>query len=902
MSNDASTADRHLWRRARALFLEASTLPAHARDAFLQGADADDEVIAAVHRLLAMHDSFTGSIGTVEPQTLTDSLDASLGQGEPASDTAIAEFRIERLLGEGGMGRVYLAVRDVAGTMQRVALKIAPLASYGRRLVELLRRERAILAGLDHPNIARFIDAGELPDGRPYFAMDYVDGVPVTRHCDENTLALRERLALFLDICDAVAYAHRRLVLHRDLKASNILVDADGRARLLDFGIAKSMDAAGPTRETTLGRNYFSLRAAAPEQIRGGTTTVATDVYGLGCLLYELLSGHLPFELEGAGEDLLRRILEQPPPLMSVAAAAGDAAVARQRGFDDAASFANALRGDLDLIAARALRKDPSERYRSVDDLAADLRNVLELRPISARSSETWYRLRMLLRRHRLTTAVGIVLGIAVVAATSLSIVQSLRAGAERDRAVAALQTAQLQRDHAQKVTDFLVRAFQSSNRTQGLTRDMSAVQLVDNAAATLQQNSDLAPTLRATLAQTLSHLFYLLQRAPEAARQAELARNELARIADPPQELRVRQHLIDAEVSAMQSSFPGAVNLARQGITLAGDAATYPDGDTLRQLWEVELTALQGADSTSESLRAADTALAELARRDDYRPEHVDWIRQQRALALHSAGRFEDVRREIESLLHDLRAGGRTRDALYINALRQLGRYHLTGDNYAAALPIYEEAIALQHELYGEEQKAMPNLLMGLGNIYSGLGRADEARELFRRSIAISERVYGKSHRSVATAYYYTADLYYFRFRDFAETERLVRRSLAALPSSLPGAEAFYHQRLAEVQHLQGKLFEADYHAAFAVDFSRETFKTGDVVNTSVINAAYIKLRRFDLTAAATLLDPTRLNTVRHFDGYYNEQMRKEAEELSAFFHWNRESDGSTIVPPFSR
>lgn len=903
MHSNTSPVDAELWRRVRALFLQASTLAPQARAAFLQNAAASDETIAAVQRLLAMHDSFTGSIGTVQPDALTEALGSAFTVDVPEEDTAIAEFQIERLLGEGGMGRVYLASRDVAGTTQRVALKIAPLASYGHRLIEQLKRERVILAGLDHPHIARFIDAGELPDGRPYFAMDYVDGRPITRHCDDNTLDVRARLTLFLDICDAIAYAHRRLVLHRDLKASNILVDTDSRVRLLDFGIAKSIDAAGPTRDTTQGQNYFSLRAAAPEQIRSVATTVATDVYGLGCLLYELLSGRLPFEPSDAGDDLLRRILEQPPPLMSATASNGSATVATQRGFHDVSALARALRGDLDLIAARALRKDPTERYRSVDDLAADLRNVLELRPIAARSSETWYRTRMLLRRHRITAAVSLVLGAAVIAATTLSIVQSLRAGAERDRAVAALETAQLQRDHAQKVTDFLVGAFQVEQRTEGFARDTTAFQLVDNAAASLQRNNQNLPSeLRAALAQTLSHLFYILQRPPEAARQAELARNELGRLAEPPRELQVRQQLVDAEVSFLTNGYAAATDSAKRGLSLAGSDAAYADGEALHRLWEIEIRALQAMGKNWESIEAADAALAQLSARSDHRPERTDWIRQNRALAFYAIGKPEEVRKEIESLIKDLRAGGRTRDALYISALRQLGRYFSINSKYAEALPLYEEAIALQLELYGEDHKAMPHLLGGLAGVYAGLGRTAEARELFRRTSAISERIFGKIHSNTAVAYYYSADLAYYRFGDLAEAERLVRKALDAYPAESRSNRAIAHHRLAELLQLQGNLFEADYHAALAHSGSHEIYKTGDTTDSTSINAAYIKLRRYDLPAAAKLLNGSLLNTARHFDTYYFAQMREEATVLSAFFDWNRESDGSTIVPPFSR
>lgn len=899
-------ADTAFWRRARGLFLAATTLPAAERDAFLHDADADTALRTAVYRLLALHGDVTDEVGAVEPAALTDALADAFDQAG-AAETAIAEFRLERLLGEGGMGRVYLAIRDAGGVTQRVALKIVPTASIGRPLIERLRRERRILASLDHPNIARLIDAGELPDGRPYFAMEYVDGVPIARYCDDARLGLSARLSLFLEICDAVAYAHRRLVLHRDLKDSNILVDPDGRPRLLDFGIAKSLEEAD-SRDTTQGQNYFSLRAAAPEQIRGAATTVETDVYGLGCLLYELLAGRLPFELAaGSGNGLLRRILEQPPALMSAAVAAApndDGAI--RRGHANATALAAALRGDLDQIAARALRKDPAERYRSVDDLAADIRNVLELRPIAARASERWYRLRMLLRRNRLTAAVAAVLGVAVVATTALSIMQSLRAGAERDRAVAALDAAQLQRDHAQRVSDFLVSAFQGSDRALGYTRDLRATELVDNAAASLQHNSaGLDPALRTTLAQTLAHLFYLLQRTPEAVRQADLARSATQQIADPPRELVVRQFLVDAEIANLQSRFADAIEASDYGLKLAGDAASYTDGEVLHRLWEVRLRSLFSANDHAAVVDAAHTAMAQLSARADHRPERLDWIRQRLAQGLFTAGRPEERRAEIERLVADQRAGRRTDDALFIETLRQLGHSHLAAHDFEQARIVYEEAIQRQRMLYGDEHPAMPRLLGGLAIVLSHLGRHREAGELYYRLLALSERVHGRVHHVTSLAYYYTAEHYCFDVGNLAEAQRLTYKAMAALPAESEGNRGLMHRRLAQLLLWQGDLFESAYHASVATSIIDKLHRYGEGVDGPTLDAAFIDWRRYDFAAAQARISGSLLDRARRGPAIarrYIEPTIAEATQLSAFFNWNRDSDGSTIVPPLSR
>jgi hypothetical protein len=697
-------------------------------------ADTDAALVTAVQRLLSRDDA-SDPAAAIVPSALADAFVGALDHLEHASAASQGEFRIERVLGEGGMGRVYLAVRETGDVVQRVALKVVPMALSGARLTEQLRRERAILASLEHPHIARLFDTGELPDGRPFFAMEYVDGVPLLHYCNTARLDLRARLTLFLRICETVSYAHGQLVLHRDLKDSNILVDAAGHPRLLDFGIAKSLAEAG-TRDTSLGQNHFSLRAAAPEQIRGGGVTVTTDVYGLGCVLYELLSGQLPFDTSGADRSqLLHRILEQPPPLPSAAAAAAISdTAAQQRNLADARALAAALRGDLDAVIARALRKDPAERYASADHLAADLRNVLAQCPIAERASERWYRVRMALRPNQLTAAVAGVLGLAVIATTALSVAQSLRAVQERDRALAALDAARLQRDHAQQVTDFLVGAFQSADRER-LTHNLSAVKLLGNAAATLERDSSrLAPPLRATLAQTLSHLFFLLQNNPESIRLGELARREMANAADMPHELRVRQFLVDAESALSQNHFDAAIEAADAGLQLAGDSATYSDGEVLPMLWEIKLRALSGVGRNAESIRAADTAVAALARRTDLHPERFDWIRLQRSRSIYSEGHMAAYQEQLEQLVAEQREQGRINGASHIRAMADLAHAYKVKGEYAKSVALYEETLVKQRVIYGEDHPLTPRLFAAMAGAYIGVGRLYEGATSTRR------------------------------------------------------------------------------------------------------------------------------------------------------------------------
>jgi|CXWL01.1.fsa_nt_gi serine/threonine-protein kinase len=310
------------------------------------------------------------------------------------SGQRVGPYEIKEVLGHGGMGLVYRAERVDGDESQQVAIKFVRRELLDEHTRRRFLAERRFLAALDHPNIARLLDAAELDDGSPYFVMEYVDGVPLTDHCKRAGLDVRARVALFRKVCAAVAQAHRNGVVHRDLKPGNILVDASGVPKLLDFGIAKPLAAVDATAAvlTATAQRYFSPLYAAPEQLRGTAVGVGCDVYALGLLLYELLAGCRPFDFRGlsAGE-IEHMITTLPPTPPSKVAARSETARSSQRQ----------LRGDLDDIVLQCLRKAPGERYGSVAELDADLARHLAGVRVTARGRHAWYRARECARRHR---------------------------------------------------------------------------------------------------------------------------------------------------------------------------------------------------------------------------------------------------------------------------------------------------------------------------------------------------------------------------------------------------------------------------------------------------------------------------------------------------------------------
>ena len=446
--------DRNQWPQVKALFERALEVPRESRAAFLDEACPASDVRREVEGLLAADDT----AGTfLDTPALLD-----VAKTPPAEPNSIGErigpYELVREIGRGGMGTVYLAERADGAFEQSVALKVTRHGFDSPDLLSRFRYERQILAGLDHPHIARVLDGGVTDDGRPYFAMEYVDGEPIDDYCDRHRLSVDDRLALFTTVCKAVLYAHANLVIHRDLKPSNILVTGEGIVKLLDFGIAKLVreEAAGASApHTQTGQRLMTPEYAAPEQIRGDAITTATDVYQLGVLLYELLTGHRPYRLsERLQHEVERVILEEEPtrPSTAVRQTTTDTRGAETlRLTPEAVSEARStapdklyrrLVGDLDTIVLAALRKEPSRRYASVEHLADDVRRHLDGLPVSARPDTLVYRASKYIRRHRLGVAAAAMIVLALLSgfgatAWQAQVAQQERLRAEQARALA---------------------------------------------------------------------------------------------------------------------------------------------------------------------------------------------------------------------------------------------------------------------------------------------------------------------------------------------------------------------------------------------------------------------------------------------------------------------------------
>ncbi len=474
-----------LWERIEPILDTALELPPESWPAYLDTACGRDTPLrAAVEKLLV-------SAGDTEVTTASSAgavawAQPLLMERELAAPSRIGPYVIDHVLGRGGMGSVYLAARDDAEFAPRVALKVMRNGlDQDRVLLRRFTEERQILATLEHPGVARLLEGGVTTDGHPWFAMEYVDGMPLNRYIEAHELSLNETLALFLQIIDAVSYAHRNLIVHRDLKPSNILVTADGYIKLLDFGIAKllSPSIAADAPITRTGFQPFTPEYASPEQVLGEPVTTAADVYALGVVLYELLTGERPLYLARSNPADWARIVREAEP----------------RPPSTVVDDGRALRGDLDTIVLMALRREPTRRYVSVDRLGDDVRRHLEQRPVLARSDSRLYRTRKFIRRQRVAVTIVSIITIGLATLGIVSRRQNAKLQRETDRTAA-------QRDQASAVTHTLWSLL--AELTDSLGKPLSVADVLDHAEPTIARQYATQPNVRATMQSALGEIY----------------------------------------------------------------------------------------------------------------------------------------------------------------------------------------------------------------------------------------------------------------------------------------------------------------------------------------------------------------------------------------------------------
>jgi tetratricopeptide (TPR) repeat protein/tRNA A-37 threonylcarbamoyl transferase component Bud32 len=768
----------HSLKLLRDLFETAVGLPASERTAFLDGRCADLALRKQVEKLLVADASPDALLSGNASAAALAIGDADSAEALPPG-SRIGPFELVAVLGEGGSSTVFRALRESEGVQQSVALKVLRRGLYSRDAQRQFRRERLVLAQLQHPGIARLIEGGVTDDGLAYIALDLVDGKPITDYAREHRLDMRQRLSLFLQVCRAVEAAHRALIVHRDLKPSNVLVNDDGQVKLLDFGIAKLLDS---NDETQTRLPAFTPAYAAPEQRDGGLITTATDVYALGILLGELITGQRLSGQTGRAPSSqvtgneAPGVLPAPPQITR-----------------------RSLRGDLDNIVLKAIAAEPERRYSSAGSMADDVERMLDGRPVAAHPPSRWYRTRKFIQRHRGGVMATALFLLALLTAFGIAIWQANVARNEAAR--------------ANTVRDFLVSVFDSARAHLPREQRPTPEALVEQAQRQLAASANLDAATRVDVLSTLGEvnlslsrfaraeaLFGQAQTLADASGDAVAARavrvlhadtlQRAGRNADAIRELSVQLDVL--------RQAPSPILLHALGILAAAELATGATDSAIAHRREAAIAAerIHGAGSPEALAQAFDVGntLAELQR-------------------------FPEAVAVLDPLLARWRANRTPEDDRYVVALTSLATATDGIGDRPATEAHYRELLDLKRRIYTAPHDAIAKGLRDLAGIVLRSEKFGEAESLLNAALTMQRQVFGDNHAELATTYETLGEVMIAQ-RRFVDADADYRAAIAICERAQIREEICPHARndLGMSLYRQGRLDEAKQEMTLAL------------------------------------------------------------------------------------
>ena len=833
-------------RRALQEFERLSELSTEACAEALQALAETSPALAAEVRALLAADAAQGLLDRAAPLTAVvehESEHARLDR----SNERIGSYRLVERIGRGGMGDVYRAVRDADGFNQIVALKLLRRGLDSEDIVRRFVQERRILARLEHPGIARMIDGGLSGDGLPWFAMELVDGIPITEFARGRSLGLRSRIELLLAVCDAVDYAHRRLIVHRDLKPSNVLVTMDGAPRLLDFGIAKLLDQDETSALTGTGVRLLSPAYATPEQLAGEPVGITTDVYALGLMLYELLTDTLPQARRDGTLATLHQAVQVSPVAPSASGTQGQTSI-RLR----------ALAGDLDTITLKALALEPDRRYASAAALADDLRRYLDGHPIAARPDTLSYRVGKFVRRHRGGVAAALVSVMALVSGLGFALWQADLARAQAHRADA----------EAQRAEAHLLRATELGARTKRVKEFLMSV---------FQQEDPLRRHERGDLTMT------------EAFEDA-LKRIDTELVDDPS----LRVDLLDdfGEILANQGRFDEAETLFKRALALA-EKTHGPDHPAVAEsLLNLSVVAhFRGRDDGSKQRLQRAIGIREQSAETD--PEALANALSSMAAVQRGEGDLVTATANTRRAA-DLLSKHRSGSTVHLAALYNLSILLIDQEQYDEAEPLIREVVALTEANQGKNAAPLAMLLSSLEQVLAHRGAFDEEFAVGARRLEIARKNLPADHPWLAGALA-SHGWQYVQKGDWPQGEQMLTDAIAMLrrngdtDTSLLGAL----RQLGESQRRRGEvgLAFATFEEAYAQ--CRETGAINNLMCATIrANRAGADALRGNGAAALAEADLALAELRERFPNSHDEQAQALESRAAALFALSRHDD----------
>jgi eukaryotic-like serine/threonine-protein kinase len=682
-----------LWLRIKPILDHTLDLDPADRSRYVQSAcEGDEDLEREIGQYLALEPE----LGDFITDPVVDLHEWSLDAADLIG-CAVGPYIIREEIGRGGIGIVYLAERSDGEFDRRVAVKVLKRGLETEELVRRFHLERRILARLEHPNIASLLDAGSLPDGRPYLVMQFVDGEPIDRWCLTRELSIEARIELFLAVCDAVQFAHQRLVIHRDLKPGNILVTPDGLPKLLDFGIARLVDPTHLHLASIYPLRMMTLEYASPEQVAGGAVTTASDVYSLGVLLFHLLTGRSPYRTpSGDRSGLEREVRLASPPRLETSVAPSDETAAVS-GIT-LHQLKRRLRGDLETIVTKALQKEAERRYGSPEQLADDLRRHLGGLPVLARPDSLGYRVGKFIRRHKIAvTAAALAFGlVGTFGAVTYS----------------SLQVSDRERQKSERVRDFLVEIFEKADPGKARGEAITARDLLDQGIARIDEHLRDDPEALAELLETLG---------------------------------RVRRNLGNLESSRV---------LLQRALELNVGIHGNPSRPVTRTKHNLGLTLIKlGRLDEAEALIANALASQRALGSTDSDPEYLKGLNNLGGI-YENRGNFVEAERILAEVVTQKRRAGV--DPLEVaSSLNNLARARYNLQDYDGAEPLYRESLEIRVAHFGVE-KPSPEVARAMNNLAALLedvGKVEEASGLYEQALEMRRQLFPDGHREVVVS-----------------------------------------------------------------------------------------------------------------------------------------------------
>lgn len=762
--------DSDRWELVNDVLGEALELPAAEREQFLADrCGSDSELRAEVESLMHAADQADGyfddladragiTLSLLEDDRMVASLESTESlegleteQGLHLIGQRLGQYRILELLGRGGMATVYLAEREGDGFVQRVALKLVPKRISDPLIQRRSSEERRILARLEHRNIARLIDGGLSPEGHPFYAMEFVEGVDVLTYSNRNRLTIKQRLELFLELCAPVQFAHERLVVHCDLKPGNIFVTEEGHVKLLDFGVARLIDPdqAGD-EETGL---WFTPAYASPEQVRREPADAGSDVYALGVLLYGLLTGHRPYTFANKSPAEIKRVVCEEIPVLPTVAVTRSVVrsrngvtveetpelIAADRG-STRDRLSKRLRGDLDAIVMKAMAKDPEDRYHTAAELANDIRRHIQVRPVESIPHTPHYRLGKFIRRHRGKFGAAAVVMLTLGAGVGATLWQARLA---TEAAAVAVDEA----ERAELVASLMLEIFRLSDPTQTVGDTISAREVLDRGTERIRSELGDQPVVQARLLSEISRVYVNLGSFSEAERLISEALS-IREAEFGPESLEVSESL--AQLGAVHSrlgNMMAAIATLDRAVSLREPLVTFPDSILAHAqaelAWRVrDVQEYERASELFELALAGERALGNEGR--------VAETMVGLAATFHEGGRFDEADSLLEAIIGD---GTQPREAspVVVSALANVGMIRRLRGQLEEAEPLLRAAAEMGTSIYGPNHAEVFDAKVEWGAALNGLGRFAQAEVLLREALASSIETLGNEHTSTA-------------------------------------------------------------------------------------------------------------------------------------------------------